>query len=394
MKRGPGCLSHLEKRKSAARRPRGFKSNNLLMKQVLFIRYRQSDKIDAGGEQVTNTNYDLLCRLVGKENVSVYHLHENTGAKKKLRRLPSALWNFMQGYYYGLSPRKVREIVAAARQHTHVFIDRSLFGIIAKALKDDGYRGKIITFFHNVETVYFAAKIGRYRPWRTLVTRCADRNDRYACRYSDVIVALNERDSREIRRRYGRTPDYLTPIVFKDRYRRDAYPAETTRPVPVCLFLGTYFPMNVHGIRWFIDEVLPHVDIRLQIIGKGMSALAPEVSRYGNIEVLSDVPDLAPYIEQADFMLLPLFRGSGMKIKTCESLMYGKNILGTTETFEGYELDFARVGGLCNTRDEFIAAIRKYAASPVPRFNAYSRRVFLEKYAEEVRLGIFGKILE
>ena len=28
-----------------------------------------------------------------------------------------------------------------------------------------------------------------------------------------------------------------------------------------------------------------------------------------------------------------------MKVKTCEALMYGKNILGTTETFEGYELD-------------------------------------------------------
>ncbi|MCC8172148.1 MAG: glycosyltransferase family 4 protein [Parabacteroides sp.] len=365
------------------------------MKQVLFIRYRKSDPIDAGGEQGTNTNYDLLCRLAGKENVTVYHIHENTGAKKKkLMQLPSVLWNFLRGYYYGLSPRKVRAIVALARQHTHVFIDRSLFGVIAGALKDDGYPGKVITFFHNVETVYFAAKIGKYRPWKKLVTRCADRNDRYACRYSDVIVALNERDSREIRQRYDRTPDYLTPVVFKDRYRRAAYPAETTRAVPVCLFLGTYFPMNVHGIRWFIDEVLPHVNIRLQIIGKGMSALAPEVSRYPNIELLSDVPDLAPYIEQADFMLLPLFRGSGMKIKTCESLMYGKNILGTTETFEGYEVDFDRVGALCNTREEFIAAIRKYAASPVPRFNAYSRQVFVKKYAEEARLGIFGKILE
>ena len=44
--------------------------------------------------------------------------------------------------------------------------------------------------------------------------------------------------------------------------------------------------------------------------------------------------------------------GSGMKVKTCEALMYGKNILGTDEAFEGYELDTARVGGRCNNAED------------------------------------------
>jgi hypothetical protein len=36
-----------------------------------------------------------------------------------------------------------------------------------------------------------------------------------------------------------------------------------------------------------------------------------------------------------------------MKVKTCESLMFGKNIFATTEAFEGYELDYDKVGALC-----------------------------------------------
>lgn len=362
------------------------------MKQLLFIRYRKPGGIDEGGEQGTNTNYHILCRLVGEDNIDVYYVHEKLGKAKILLNAFSILINFLRGYYYGLSPRKVEKIAAIAHNYPYVFIDRSIFGIIAKKMKKDGYKGKIITFFHNVEAVYFAAKIGPCKPWGPVVVRCVDRNDLYACRYSDSIIALNKRDGDEIYRRYHRRPDLFTPVVFKDKYLKDSYPAGLTRVPPTCLFLGTYFPMNVHGITWFINEVLPHVDIRLQIVGKGMRALQPVADRHPNIEIFSDVPDLAPYIEQADFMLLPLFRGSGMKIKTCESLMYGKNILGTTETFEGYDLDFDKVGALCNTAQEFIDALDRFCRHPVPRFNVYSRRQFLDNYTAEVREERFGTL--
>lgn len=362
------------------------------MKQLLFIRYREPGGINEGGEQVTSTNYDILCRLIGKENISVYCVHKKAGEKNKLSRLPAILLHFLQGYYYGLSPRKVEEIVRIAGEYAYVFIDRSIFGVVAKALKGNGYQGKIITFFHNVEAVYFAAKIGRHMPWRPVVVNCADKNDRFTCKYSDWTIALNRRDGNEIARRYGRMPDIFTPVVFKDKYAKTSYPSALTRPVPVCLFLGAYFPMNVHGLMWFIEEVLPHVNIRLQIVGKGMKALEPTLGKNQHIEIFSDVPDLEPYIEQADFMLLPIFRGSGMKIKTCESLMYGKNILGTTETFEGYELDYDKAGALCNTQEEFIQAIAHFSNHPLPRFNAYSRQIFLDNYSENVRSERFKKL--
>ena len=41
-----------------------------------------------------------------------------------------------------------------------------------------------------------------------------------------------------------------------------------------------------------------------------------------------------------------------MKVKTCEALMFGKNIIGTKEAFEGYELDYQKVGAMCNTKEE------------------------------------------
>ena len=94
-------------------------------------------------------------------------------------------------------------------------------------------------------------------------------------------------------------------------------------------------------------------------------------------------------------MVLPIFKGGGMKVKTCESLMYGKNILATDESWEGYDLDCEMAGGRCNTAQDFIDRINAISAHPIPRFNAYSRSVFVERYSEDVvkdkfRTALFG----
>ena len=361
------------------------------MKQILFIRYRRPEKIDAGGEQCTNANYTVLCELYGEENVTVYYIHDSLNKKNFLLNISFVLYYLLKGFYYGLSTKKINEIIFIAKKHDYVFIDRSLFGVIAKKLTEQDYQGKIITFFHNVETIYFSAKIKKYLPWRNIVVKCADKNDRQACDYSDVIIALNKRDKNEIEKRYGRHVDIITPIVFQDSYKLPVYDEkQMTNSIPVCLFIGTYFPMNVNGILWFVKEVLPYINIRLQIVGKGMSAILPQIKENLPIEVFSDVPDLKDFIEQADFMLFPIFDGSGMKVKTCEALMYGKNIIGTTEAFEGYDLNCNKVGACCNSKEEFIKVFNEISNQSRPRFNAYSREMFVENYSIEQRKRKFA----
>lgn len=360
--------------------------------RILFIWYKHSKGILEGGGQCSRRNYEMLCNVAGADNVDSYYVHDEYRRK--------TLWGYIRGvfcflfrYYYGLSPLRVRRIVKQAQAYDAVFIDRSVFGIIAKRLKQSGYKGQVITHFHNVEYLYFDAKLPRI-PGRGIIIRTADSNDRYACSYSDKIVVLNERDAQLIAQRYGRKADVLVPIALQDRLAE--VPADTatlTRKQPLCLFLGSYFPPNNEGILWFVENVLPHVDIRMQIVGKGMARLKEEHAQLKDIEVISDAPDLRPYLQEADFMLLPIFSGSGMKVKTCESLMYGKNIIGTTEAFEGYHADYKRIGGLCNTAQEFIDRIRTFAADPVPRFNTYARQLFLENYSYDAVQNLYKQLL-
>jgi hypothetical protein len=93
-------------------------------------------------------------------------------------------------------------------------------------------------------------------------------------------------------------------------------------------------------------------------------------------------------------MISPIFKGSGMKVKTCEALMYGKNIIATQEAFEGYEIEYDKVGALCNTREEFIYALNSYTSARKEKFNKFSREYFLEKYSFKVTLKKFEEILK
>ncbi|MDR2084271.1 MAG: glycosyltransferase family 4 protein [Bacteroidales bacterium] len=359
------------------------------MSKLLFIRYNKPSGILEGGAQGTQKNYNILCRILGAENVTTYCINDKESSNSDYF---NGFFLMFQNYFLGLTSKKMNYIVDIAFNYDYVFIDRSVFGIIAKRLVESGYKGKIITFFHNVEKLYFRARVQWWKPWRYFIVRCADKNDFFSCKYSDKIIVLNSRDNFEIEKRYHRSADELIPVALKDKYI--SYKNDNLTCVePICLFLGAYFPPNNEGVLWFIKNVYPYVNIKMIIAGKGMSKLKEENNLPEEIEVYSDVPDLTPFFNSSDFMILPIFKGSGMKVKTCESLMYGKNIIATNEAFEGYELDYDKVGGLCNTAEEFIDRINYFSKNPIPQFNQYSRQIFLEKYSEDAIIDKFRRIL-
>ena len=390
------------------------------MARLLFIWYKRSKGILEGGGQGSTRNYTQLCNLLGKDNVDSFYVHDEYRKK--------TLWGYVKGvfftpfgYYYGLTPGRVRSIVRIAKgeqalepdgsnasvkecasdrsnlpaPYDIVFLDRSLFGIVAKQLKEAGYQGRIMVYFHNVETIYFDSKLGHI-PGKSVFMRCVARNDAYSCRYADCMIAINKRDEQTLQTLYGRKADALISCSMADRLGETNAEAKPvmTRPRPRCLFLGTYFAPNNEGILWFVRNVLPHVDIEMLVVGKGMARLKAEAPELKDIQVVSDAPDLRPYLEDADLMVLPIFSGSGMKIKTCESLMFGKNILGTREAFEGYEGDYDRIGAMCNTADDFISAIQGFISSPRPRFNTYSRQLYLDHYSMQASARAYGQLLD
>ena len=89
---------------------------------------------------------------------------------------------------------------------------------------------------------------------------------------------------------------------------------------------------------------------------------------------------------------MPIFSGSGMKVKTAEALMYGKFLIGTKEAFEGYEID-EKIGILCNNANDFIKNINKYSQQNLI-YNAPSRTLFIDKYSSDATQELFNSLLK
>ena len=349
--------------------------------KVLYIGFMRHDGILVGGGIANKRCLDTLRKYFGAGQVEEYYVLDES-EHRSLWSYAKAVALFPFNYHNGLTPAKVREIVAMAPAFNYIFISTSVIGIIAKKLKESGYKGTIITHYHNVESIYYDAQLPRWLPGRQVVVRCAAQNDQYACHYSDKYVTLSKRDADYLEKHYGRKADAIVSVSMEDKFK----PVDTTAMTgrrPLCLFLGAYSKPNNDGVLFFVNEVLPHVDIEFKVVGRGMEKLKSSSPSLEQVEVVSDAPDLRPYFESADFMILPVFSGSGMKIKTCESLMYGKNILGSDESFVGYDLDTQKVGGRCNTAEEYITRLRHFIEHPVPRFNHYSRSIFLKNHSEE-----------
>lgn len=355
--------------------------------KLLFISSKDVHKTVDGGFLCTNRNYSSFCTLLGVNNVNLIDL--STDRKNIFWKVSKRL-NYFYGFNEGLTKNKLKWIVEEARKNDFVFIDNSLYGAIALYLKRGKYEGKIISFFHNVEhTVSLQrAKLNPIIFWQRFITYY---NEKLAFRCSDKRIALNQRDVEELRKIYGRQDVNIIPVSLIDKAEKMTANVKTSIP-PTCVFLGSLWYANVQGLQWFITNVLDHVNIKLQVVGRGMDSLSRKFA-HPKIEFIGYVENLSSIISAADYIVSPIFQGSGMKVKTCEALMHGKNIIGTKEAFEGYEVDYKKIGALCNNGDEFIIALNDLTGIKRARFNKYSRAYFLKEYSYQATLKKFKQIL-
>ncbi|MDR2580148.1 MAG: glycosyltransferase family 4 protein [Fibromonadaceae bacterium] len=334
-----------------------------------------------GGSQCANRNFLAFCNYFNASNITIFNLYECYTKSKILKRI-----NFLFFRWFGLDKNNERVILNKIADADLVFIEDSRYGRISKIIKQKYPLKKIIVFFHNSEYEY----IKQEHSHNLIRQHIVKKNEEWACKYSDKIVVLNKRDKSVIQKLYGRVADAVIPISFSNK-QIEFNKNEISYP-PTALFLGSNFFANIHGIKWFIEKVLPFVKIKLKIVGKNMDKA--NLPKNDKLEIIGYIESLDDCMQNADFIVLPIFKGSGMKVKTCEALMHGKNIIGTQEAFQGYDVDFEKVGACCETAEEFIKAINEFPSRFNRKYNEYSRSKFLEKYSNDVTFRQFAKMFE
>lgn len=341
---------------------------------------------NGGGSVISNRNKQLLCDLLGETNVYEYRI------AKKRNTLKTVFERCAFAYVVGLDSKAVKEILEIAKKMDIIWIDGSFYGVLAKELKDNGYRGRIITFFHNIEK-FFRKRTLIESILYPLYNGPLVRSEKDAINYSDILIALTDRDAAYM---YKIRPDahvVLLPSSMKDTFvDKDGYAQRASRSTGMLnlLFVGSYFYANINGISWFIDKVLPFVNARLTVVGANMDKL-PYVNT-DKLQIHGFVKDLGEYYRRNDAVIAPIFEGSGMKTKTTEALMWGKYIIGTDESFCGFLMD-SSVGTKCRTENDFIECINTLSEHGLNRFNIPSRDLYKKNYSMEHSMDIIKKVI-
>ncbi|MGL4370313.1 MAG: glycosyltransferase, partial [Spirochaetota bacterium] len=346
------------------------------------------------GDQVNRRNIDMLRRVFGAENMTLCSLddmpHERGRAGQIIGKIKS-LFLSLRLYAGGLTPAKQKRVMTelSLNKYDYIFLSDSQLGRLIPSIKKKYPSASVATFFHNV-MINYAKEYVKTSGWSHLPFYMAVKhNETITANRSDICITLNSRESTLLEKIYGRSAECELPISYDDRFD-DARLTGRAQQTSL-LFVGINFFANVSGIRWFCENVMPHVDAKLVIVGSGMDSLKDELAGE-KVEVHGFVSDLDSFYYNADLVVLPIFTGGGMKTKTAEAMMFGRSILGTKEAFAGYDIDFSRGGALCESAEDFIRAIVSRQNSRSERFNPYCREQFLRKYSNKEAFEIFRRL--
>jgi len=206
-------------------------------------------------------------------------------------------------------------------------------------------------FTHNVEAEIFERHAKRSRGlwrlvWANQSRKMARLEQESLARY-DTVIAVSERDRDALAKRY-RLPAVEAIDTGVDL---DFFAMNPPEPSPdadggTIVFTATMsWAANVDGIHFLLDEVFPRLlrarpNIRAVIIGRNPpAALSEKIAQRGlNVTLTGFVEDIRPYVAQANVYVIPLFVGSGTRIKAFEAMAMGRPVVSTTLGIEGLDV--------------------------------------------------------
>jgi glycosyltransferase involved in cell wall biosynthesis len=131
-----------------------------------------------------------------------------------------------------------------------------------------------------------------------------------------------------------------------------------------------FWPPNIDGIRWFIDEVYPLIrekrpEIVFDVIGARPPQDLVDLNQKGiGVNVTGYVEDPNPYLEQAGVMVVPVRAGGGMRVKILNALAQRLPIVSTTIGSEGIAVESGRHLLIADTPQNFAQATLRLLNDP------------------------------
>ena len=158
------------------------------------------------------------------------------------------------------------------------------------------------------------------------------------------------------------------------------------------IFVGSNFFGNTTGLEWYVRNIANNINLTTYVIGKDLQDNNFENS--SKVKFKGYVKNLNKYYKNALFTIAPIFKGSGMKTKVAESLMFGKPVIGLKEAIIGYERYEKKIGIRCNNAKDFINGINYLAKKKHYYYEPKLRKIYLNNFSNHFMEIFYQKIFK
>lgn len=249
---------------------------------------------------------------------------------------------------------------------------------------------------HNIEAALVrelaAARRGddlESRVVRDVIPARTETLERRAVHNADHLWVCSEEDARRLIELYTpAAPVYVVPNGVR-----------VTEVVPVrdpaaltLLFMGFYpHAPNAIAAEFLVREVFPRLvaecaQARLMLVGAKPPALLHEAARRDpRIMVTGALQDVGPALAQATALVVPLFQGSGTRLKVLEAFAASLPVISTQKGVEGLEVRDGEHILMAETAAKFVEAALAVWRDPAlaQRLAASARKLVTLRYSWE-----------
>lgn len=274
--------------------------------------------------------------------------------------------------------------------HVERFISETFAGKIVETLEQETYdivqlemlymtpyinvirkhsKARIILRSHNIEHLIWQRVTGNTenavkKSYLAGLTRKLKNYEINSISQYDGIVTISKQDAKFYKKNNPAVPvEDISFGVDMTKYAVSSEPYE----YPSLFHLGSMNWMpNEEGIKWFIETTWPLIahkysDLKFYLAGRMMPEWIEELKKE-NVEVIGEVNDAQEFINSKAIMIVPLFSGSGIRIKIIEGMALSKAIISTEIGAEGINYTYGKDILIANTPEEFLKAIDKFVS--------------------------------
>jgi len=177
----------------------------------------------------------------------------------------------------------------------------------------------------------------------------------------DAISTISSEDEQYFKTLKGKAQTFFTPFGVD----LQSYQAEKPTDKNTIGFIGAldWLP-NLNALNWLLNEVWPLVlqqneNIKLKVAGRNMPREYLD-REDENVKFLGEVEDAKSFINSCAVLAVPLFSGSGVRVKIIEALALNKPVVATTIAADGLNDGYEKFIEVADSPQLFANGILNY----------------------------------